>query len=596
MANDSGNSMQLQKLGRQSLPLANTPVIQAGADLGAARSLFSIGDVLRHMSGRIEERLDVQAEVEGRAAGTAAGQQGTLPPLMDDGTIRGRAFNASAKDAAITRIDLQSRLRLSEIEAENGANPQGFRTKADAYLQGVMGELAPFDPALAQRYEADFRLRADGAQRRLEREAQAVARDRMLEDALRLQQAAAGDIAQDASNLFDGGPEGVQEGIARMMTGAVRLVDVANQIGPDGQPLFSARERIAFEQKAEATVAEQVALGWMGRQENILDAWQAWKKGEASIAVADAAGNKADVPLRTLLGERAYQMAEGAFMERLRGQLALDAQIDGARDRAFKQTSDEVSAEYARRAQDGQLTLQMVEDARGHLESEEYVKLRALAKAGGATVSDGGTLAALKVADVNGENIKGQLLTALQDQKISVTDFNKLYDDNSKRLQTGLRDPVSAGRDTISNSVRQVLSVTGLNEAPQIAVAGAQAEADYEIMVARFQAKNGYPPNREEAQAIASQVLRHVMPASLQTVLDATPAPMYLQRDINAAGRITPEQFEAAGTETARRFMQKHNGNASAVQADPEYQQEMKRLQDLKKNMSLQEFYLNETR
>lgn len=574
MANRTGQGTNLPTLNRSSLPVAGVSPVPVAADSGVARGLFSIGGLLREMSGRIEQRLDVQAEVEGRKEGTQAGMADKLPQLKDDTTIRGRAYNNAARDAAITRIDMKSRLYLSELESKNTANPGGFKQKADGYLSGVLTELAQFDPALAQRYEADFRLRSDGVARRLEAQAQAVARDRMLEDALRLQQAAVGDIAQDASGLFDGNPEDVKNGIARMMTGAVRMVDVANQIGPDGMPLFSARERLAFEQKAEATVAEQVAISWMSKQENVLDAWGAWKKGEASIAVADGQGGKLDMPLRELLGERGYQLAEGAFVERLRGQLALDAQVDSARERIFKKNSDETFGDLSVLAQSGGLTLQAVEDARAQLEPDRYLTLRKIAVGGFPEVSDGATYTRLATADLDGQDIRADLREAAT--RLTRADYMELYQRNYTRLQRGQPDPVSEGRDFVGNSLGRLSTEIGFAQSMSIP----KAEAEYAQRIQSFVQAEGRTPLLSETLEIGRDVVRRYSVMDTETTLGNLPLPMALSPAQKFSRDLSAKDIETAAQRTTEIFSKKHGGDPAKLENDEIYIREMQLLRD----------------
>ncbi|MDP2206981.1 MAG: hypothetical protein Q8K65_11825 [Alphaproteobacteria bacterium] len=583
MANRTGQGTNLPTLNRSSLPVAGLQPVRIAADTGSAQALFSIGGLLREMSGRIEERLDVQAEVEGRREGTLAGQQETLPQLLDDTTIRGRAFNASAKDAAITRIDMQSRLYLSEIESKNTANPGGFRAKADSYMKGVLSQLATFDPALGQRYEADFSLRADGAARRLEAQAQAVARDRMLENALRLQQAATADIAQDAAGLFDAGPENVQAGITRMMTGAVRMVDVASQIGPDGMPLFSARERLAFEQKAEAAVAEQVAMAWMGRQENVLDAWGAWKSGAATIEVADGNGGKATIPLRQLLGERGYQLAEGAFVERLRGQLALDAQIDSARDRAFKKNSDEAFADLSVLAQSGGLTLQSVEDARAQLEPDRYLTLRKVAVGGFPEVSDGATYTRLATADLDGQDIRAELREAAT--RLTRGDYMELHQRNYKRLERGQTDPVSEGRDFVGNSLGRLSTEIGFAQSMSIP----KAEAEYAQRVQAFVQAEGRAPVLSETLEIGRDIVRRYSVMDTETALVNLPLPITMTPAQKFNRNLSAKDIETAVQRTNEMFLKKHGGDPARLEADDIYLREMQLLRDYHQLLILKE-------
>lgn len=576
MASRSSSVIDIKEVARVAPRVATVPVVQAANTEDEGKALFSIGEVLRKVSMRVEDRLDKQAQVEAAKQGTLAGMGETLPALQDESTIRGEAFNAAAREAAITRLDLQGRLKLTELEDKYQADPAGFKKASEAYLRGATVGLAAFDQGLSQRYEASYKLREDGAAQRITERHQAVVRDQMTENALRLQMAATDEIAQQSQALFTSGPENVQKNLAQITSSAARIVDMANQVGPDGRPLFSARERLSFERGAEEAVAKNVAMAWVAKQPDILTAWQTWSKGEAKIAVA-AGGQQVEMPLKEVLGEANYRRAQEAFTDQLKSQLALDSQVDAARDRKFKDVSDTTFSNLSVAAQDGRLDMATVEAHRSQLEPDRYLALRTVAKSGGATVSDGITLNRLTVADINGRDISGDLAAEYNAGMLSRPDYLSLYERNSSRLRKGQNDPVSQGRDFVGGSLGKLATDIGFAQAVNIP----RAEAEYAVKIEEFTKTNGRQPTTTEALDIGQRVVDRYATIDVDTLISSIPKPMFMPAAQKVRGDLSDAQIQDVLKKTREHFINKHGGKVDQAEADPEYREEISNLKKL---------------
>lgn len=588
MANRSGQSSSITDLQRGERISAPVPVVNyartPGVASNAGKASFALADVLKDISVRVENRLDILAQDEAARAGAVEGAKG-IPSRQDQATIRGRAFNAAAQDAVLMRVDLEGRKKLSELEAAAPADATAFRSKADAYVKGHAEQLSAFDPALGQRYAAEFEARALAAEDRIKDRHRAIVRDQQIEQTLRLQLAVQDELATDAAALFSGRAEDAEATLARMMSNSAKMVDAANQIGPDGTPLFSARERVAAERQAQQSVSEQIGLSWLKSQPNMLDAYQSWQKGEAAVDLISGDGIKSRINLREMLGETGYQMAGEAFASELRSELALRNQIEAANDRAFKQQSDALFQNMTVLAQDGGLTLQTVESARRSLEPDRYLSLRALAKTGGAAVSDGSVYARLAVQDADGQDIRDELRNEYTAGRLERSDYLKLYESNSSRINKGVKDPVVTGRDYLAQGLGALSQEIGLPQS--VSIGGATAE--YEIEINEFISQKQRQPTVTEARDIAENVRARYSVLSVEDSLLSLPLPRSMTQAEKLDRSLNSAMIAEKVKQTNDVYLRKHSGNADRRNADPEYMREIRLLKNYSDVLKLKE-------
>ena len=587
MVNKTGNSMDMPRIDNRVGVSTAAPRVRysstSSASANAGQAEFSLAKTLRGMSDRLEDRLDIIAQVEGLEQGAIDGSSGQLPTLKDASTIRGRAYNAAAKDAAAVQYDLKGRQALSEYERNHAADPLAFKSKAEKYIDGVLPELRQFDPAFAERYKAEFALRTDSAINRVHDRQKAIARDMQLETALRHQLAVQDDLAQDAAALFSGSSQDASVTFERMLANASSIVDTANQIGPDGRPLFSAQQRVAAERDAEKIVSQQIGLAWMQSQPDMLSAFDKWQHGEATFELAGDDGQVSVINLKDVLGARGYMQAEEMFFDQLRSELALSNQVDAARDRAFAENSDALYSDFQVMAQDGTLTLDKVEAARPQLEDDRYVALREIAKGGFATVSNNDVLSRLIDRDAQGQDIRGELRA--EKSSLTAADYNRLYDRNADRLKKGVTDPVSTGRDYVGNSLGKLS--TNLGFAQSIAIP--KAEAEYETRVQQFIAKEDRQPSHSEALNIANDVVGRYSVIDLETQLTTMPKPMMLPAAKKISRNLSTADIDDAARKTTEHFLKMNNNDADALRRDQRFIEEMDLLNDYQQLLQARE-------
>ena len=117
----------------------------------AANNLFSLAERLRAFSNREHDRLDQQAQIEGKQAGldAASGVKGGID-LSDNSTIRARAFNQGAQIAHAAAIKIDINENIERLKLENQYNLEAFQEKAAGYKKGLLAEVDPVMRAMAE--------------------------------------------------------------------------------------------------------------------------------------------------------------------------------------------------------------------------------------------------------------------------------------------------------------------------------------------------------------------------------------------------------------------------------------------------------------
>lgn len=556
--------------------------ISASAD-NAGQVQFAISDMLNNISKRMEDRLDVQAATEAQRRGAEDGGRDELPDLQNEATIRGRAYNAAARDSVAMRVDLQSRQEISRLENEHAQDPQKFVQGASSYMQGAAADLNAFDPALAQRFEADYVLRAVAAERRVKDRHNALIRDRQMEDALRHQLAMQDDIAAEAAALFSGDAANAKNTLSRLAGSAGRLVDTANQIGPDGTPLFSARERVMLERQAEQVIAEQIGGAWLRKQPNVLQAYADWTSGKAEIELVDDDGSSGRLNLREMLGESGYQKAGESFMQQMRSEIALRNQVQAQQDRAFKQQSDAVYSQLLIEGQDGILTLDRVEQAKAFMEPEKFVAVREIAKGGFASVSDGAVMADLMILDAAGQDMRDELFAVKS--KLTQSDYVRLFNSNVSRVGQGQNNPVKTGRDFLTKGLGALSREIGLAQSANIGA----ADAEYDIEIDQFISKNDRQPTYAEARDIAEKVRARYSVLSVEDSFISLPLPRSMTASEKLSKDLDAQSIQDKVQKVNDLYLGKSGGDVAARNADPEYLGEMRLLKQYYDILKLKE-------
>ena len=320
MANRSGTGMAVRPFKRNQTQIsAVVPRVNisemSDASPAAAQSSFLLAQSLQKISMRMEDRLDIKAQVEATREGREAGLSG-VPQLQDETTIRGKAFNASARDAVRTEFDLNARLRLDDLEKEFTHDPVGFEEKSQAFIAGHLSALKEQGyEEIAQDIGASFELNRRNAFGRIEKRQQALIRDRQIENALHYQARAQEEIIKASRLLMNAPAHEMGDILNQMSEISARATETTSHFGPDGRPLFSAGQRMNFQEKMEELVAQQVGMAWLDKQPSIEEGLESWHNGAAFIEITGENGEKGTLNLEDALGLEAAQNAL-PYMER----------------------------------------------------------------------------------------------------------------------------------------------------------------------------------------------------------------------------------------------------------------------------------------
>lgn len=335
MVNRTGQQIRIPRIDpAQPARMGDVPRVQYATNSGetgaGGRALQNLGDVLSHISTRIEDRLDVQASVDAAREGGIAGSNG-VPVRQDDTTIRGRAFNSAARDSLAIQTDLDVRKALTQYETEHMADPAAFRQKANSYLSGRMPGIASFDPVLAKRMEGEFAQRVSSMEGQIRDRQVAIIRDQQMEQATRLQLQVQDDLDADAGRLFSAGAQETQQIMARMMGNAAKIIDTSNTLGPDGRPLFSGSARAQAEYDARRGVSEKIAMAYVQASPNPAQALEDIGNGTAVFDMADDKGNVTKTNLRQIIGDADMDALLPDITEKTLRNLRQAEAIDAAR-------------------------------------------------------------------------------------------------------------------------------------------------------------------------------------------------------------------------------------------------------------------------
>lgn len=543
-----------------------SPTSPAGAE---AASLMA--QVLGGVSRRVEDRRDIQAAAEATKEGRAAGLSG-VPQLRDETTIRGAAFNQSAIDAVRTDFDLKARVKLDELEREYEFDPVGFEQQSQAFIQGHLSSLTEGGYLeIAQDIGASFEVNKLNARNRIDGRHKARLRDEQLENALRSQIKLQDDIQTMAMQLFTADAAEVPALLDGLTGASARLTDTATQIGPDGTPLFSARERVAFEQNAKDVTGEAIGLAYMQSQPDILSGFRAFQNGDAAIDV-EYEGQFGRVLLDEILPPDVKLSVQKKYMDLVRSELSLQSQIEAAQDRAFNDRSDALFSDLSVAAQDGVLTPDMVEASKSFLEPDKYTALRALAKTGGATVTDGNIYRRLLIEDAAGNDIRDDLVAS--SRSISTEDFARLYQQNSNRLNEGVTNPVQSGRDYLAKGLGALSTEIGLAQAVSIG----DANAEYTLEIEKFVAENERQPTHSEARDIAEKTRIRFSAIDARDSLFTLPLPASMTQAERLSRDLTAQSVVEKAKMVRKQYLEKFSGDAQARDSDPDYLREMRLL------------------
>lgn len=578
MANRTGRGIGVQRYKKSSGISSAIPSVNisefSGASPAGAQAAYTSAEAFQNISKRMEDRLDFRAAKQATEEGRAAGRSG-IPQLRDEETIKGAAFNKAAMDSMRTDFDLKSRMRLSELEEQYANDPNEFEVQSQAFIQGHLSALREGGyPDIAQEVQDSFMINSRNALVRIKNNAMAIESDRQYESALLEQIELQKQIRSNAASLFSSEPQDIPALLSSMEQSVLQLADTADHIGPDGRPLFSARERVAASQMASNVMGEAIGMAYMQSQPDLLAGYQSFMKGDAQIKVDWGDGVAQGIALDDVLTPDVKAQVGKTYMENLRSELALRNQIDTARDKAFKDRSDALFSDMSIKIQDGSLTMQDVEAGRSFLEPDRYIALRELVKSGGASVSDGEAITRLAVMDAAGIDIRKDVVTAYKSGQLTRDDFIKYYGSNTTRLSVGARDPIETGRDYLTKGLGALSSEIGL--AQSVSIGAAQAE--YEIQIEQFIQEKARQPSTTEARDIAENIKGRYSVLNIQDSLLTLPLPSSmtnaekLSRDLNS-GTIAEKVKKVQA-----QFLKKYNGNVELRNDDPAYLKEMELL------------------
>ena len=150
MVNRFGRSVGgIKEFDPKGASIEGLPAVQRGAGQ-EAEALFQVGSELAGVFGRM---ADQQAQIEGKRAGSVAGNDPSFRPSGAT-TIRGRAFDEAATSTYLDKLDAKISLGMQEAYLANRDNPAALKSSLDAFKRDLMDN--DVFPEIAGRVDASF--------------------------------------------------------------------------------------------------------------------------------------------------------------------------------------------------------------------------------------------------------------------------------------------------------------------------------------------------------------------------------------------------------------------------------------------------------
>ena len=274
---------QIRSAGSAGQPV---PIRYSG---GLAKAAADFANASFAVAEEFDRQDDLAAAREGRREGQLVG----VPDMEREDTIRGRAFNDAALETYVNKVDLSTRQKLTELSIKHAADPAGFATASEAYLQGIESEVqttAPWMlPALRQQFDLSRATKAGEIGNRY----QNIVTNDQLATANALIEQMGREHELEGSALFDPDPREASKYAGKLVQDWARINSILSGRKPDGTPRFKATDREKVRREFFDRAYRGAALGWIDTQPDKLKAWRQVQKGlPFAIEDIDAQGNK----------------------------------------------------------------------------------------------------------------------------------------------------------------------------------------------------------------------------------------------------------------------------------------------------------------
>ena len=307
--------------------------------MGQAKAFQGIASVMGQIADTVEDDLDKQAQIEARREGLVAGATGVPVLREDEATIRGEAFNASARQSYSNRVDIAAREKLSQLETQFATDPKGFVKASQGYLVGMQTEINQVDPAIGAIFGQTYALRAGSSMARVTTAFSKKENALLMAGIVREASVLEREIGDFAENMVGTDTKTAMIGLQNYEVAHSQYRLALSRVGVDGKRLVSPEQ--AEEQLIALEDSFVLAIGrqWVDRQADPSAALEAIKDGSAvlPVFVEDESGEvvEKNVSITDQMGE------EG--LEKLRSyakSVKTEAHLNSEQTRAMRERQD----------------------------------------------------------------------------------------------------------------------------------------------------------------------------------------------------------------------------------------------------------------
>lgn len=452
------------------------------------------------------------------------------------------------------------RSTLDEIYQGNKDNPEEFKKQSEEFWEKSQSFI-PFSNQ--NQSDATFTAISQNYMSQTKRNFEERINNELQVSALESQEQIVNDIVKNSKELivFDSlAPDASQSLQAASAYQAIdqNMKSLAKKMsiqGVDGRPLFSAEAQFRTIKRAEEKMSLASANAWMEAQPDKVSAYKAWKADQVSFRIADDKGKIQSIKVRDKFNSDVIDKIDRDFLHEAKHQLSEFRQARVLERQELKEVQEKQASDLYIKAQDGILTKREVEQNKDNLTPKDYRTLYKVADEGEKgvnTKTNVNTYVTLARKIDAGEDVSGEILTAIEQRELSQSDGMSLINRNNGKTEGVVKDSIHYLRGKIG--VNKMIA----NEMQTATAANAE-----KYLMDRFKIfvdQNKRQPSYEEGIAIADEVEKKFTLVPIEARLQTLPRPKRVPESWKfKKSEITQEKLELIMGETIGDYVEKYS-------------------------------------
>lgn len=482
-------------------------------------------------------------------------------------------YQKKSENIFANKFETQTRENVNNIFNESPNDPDLVKKKIDEYADGVFKDI-PFDQ------RSDFRKSYVSLTSPLITKAfnnkNSILTNELIVSTEQNRDQILIDIQRDSESLLvpdsrlsdDERLIQQTESLEALETNFQSLSVNLSRVGPNGKPLYSAKDQIRIISNAKEVMLSTASKTWLDQQPNKLKALREWSSGALTLPVFD--GEKiVHVPVKHAFNPAIVDKVEKELISRARNELSISDKAEKHQERLRDRVADNVANEFFSRASRGDLDVDDVENAREILKPKDF-KSSLTAARSKVVVQDGVTYNALFQKANNGDDVTDEATAALEQGLLNPEGFTRLISIN-RRDELGMKNPVEEGRSVLRGHLSGVYTP---NEGVKHRLYS-QGERAYNDAIRERKNEIGVALTVDETREIADRIGGSFSSRPEGEITFTRPkyGPIGL---LGNPKTRTVETVQKILEETVRFFIDKWDGNKVAAAGDVAYRKQRK--------------------